>query len=241
MRWLTYPPIPVTLRSDMERVPFEDDRGFVATKFGGVPRGYFEAMLERYLQKHQLESRREANLFCFEVERMFPPRGVGLLIDDDELLRYAEACARQTRQMLGSVAATSELAIIARLEGIAKRHGVRLPTVRTLRAVVYRMTREHWWRRQLRRRLCEVEHGAIQAGLVHKRAGAYVSDETFKRFQLQRKRVARTLEETNAVNLSTGEVMPLAELVAGSVSSPKVRRAEMMTRLRGMERYATDT
>jgi len=239
MRWPTFAPAPHALRAKLGRVPFADDRSFVGEKLAGVPHAYLDFMLSRYLEKHELEGRRAANLFCFQVEEMFPPRGVGLLTDDDELLRHAEACARQVKQMLGSIAAISTTAILARLQGIAKRQGVQLPKVRTLAAVVHRMTREHWWRRQLRRRLREVEHGAIQAGLVHVRAGVYVSEETFKRFRLQRERVARTLEETDAVNLATGEVRSLADLVGRSVSNPKVRRAEMMTRLRGMERYAT--
>src|SRR5258708_1691774 len=226
------------MREQIARIPDPYSHGLVAQKFAGVPPGYFELMLERYLQKFEREGLAAATLFSHDVADMFPPHGVGLLIDDDELLRYAEACARQVKQTLGISAATSAASVLARLQGMAKRHSVRMPNVRTLAAVVHRMTREHWWRRQLRRRLSEVEHGAIQAGLVHVRAGAYVSDETFKRFQLQRQRLARTLEETQAVNQTTGEVPPLAALIVHSVSNPKGRRAEMMTRLRGMERYA---
>jgi len=238
MRWPTYAPVPLRLRASLTRVP-ENERGYVAGKLAGVPPGYLDAMLDRYLQKYELDGQRAANLFCFDVEGMFPPRGIGHMSDDDELLRLADAITRQVKQMLGSIAATSSTAIRARLEGIARRHGVRMPKVSTLGAVIARMTREHWWRKQLRRRLSEVEHGAIQAGLVHVRAGVYVSNEAFRRFRLQRERVARTLEETDAVNLTTGQVLPLADLIAHSVSNPKVRRAEMMTRLRGMERYAT--
>src|SRR5258708_37045437 len=108
-------------------------------------------MLERYLQKFELEGLRAANLFSHDVADMFPPHGVGLLIDDDELLRYAEACARQAKQTLGSIAATSAASVLARRQGIAKRPSVRMPNERKLASVGHPVTQALLWRRQVGR------------------------------------------------------------------------------------------
>jgi hypothetical protein len=83
----------------------------------------------------------------------------------------------------------------------------------------------------------DLEAAAIQVGLVRAQAGIYASDETLNRKRQQTRRNRRILESMQAVNES-GYWQSLAELSDVTVSNPRIRRAELMTRARGFEEVA---
>jgi len=83
----------------------------------------------------------------------------------------------------------------------------------------------------------QFEHGAIQLGLVHSRKGKYVSDETVRRRQKQNHRNRSILEHCIATN-EQGQAFTVQELADLSVSNPKIRRAELMTRIAGFDAVA---
>ena len=106
-------------------------------------------------------------------------------------------------------------------------------------AAIARMTDHLWWRRQLRKYQARTLEGeAINLGYVHKRDQIYASDITVKRREQQKRRNAKTLEMTEATNLETGEIYNLTQLAEKSVSNPKIRRGELMTRIAGFENIA---
>lgn len=82
-----------------------------------------------------------------------------------------------------------------------------------------------------------VEHAAIKAGAVHAKAGRYVSEKTMARAMQNRTRVAAVLASMQVVNQCTGEVIPLEEVAAASLSNPANRRKAMMARIRGVEDF----
>lgn len=84
---------------------------------------------------------------------------------------------------------------------------------------------------------CDLEAAAIQVGLVKVQAGIYASDETLNRKRQQIRRNRRILESVQAVN-DSGYSQSLAELSDVTVSNPRIRRAELMTRARGFEEIA---
>lgn len=96
-----------------------------------------------------------------------------------------------------------------------------------------------WWRRQLRRAVVRAaEAEAIRGQLVGHRAGQwYASDATVRRRLLQNARNARMLEATELEN-DLGEVFTLAALASKGTANKAVRRAELMTRIRGCEEWA---
>lgn len=105
---------------------------------------------------------------------------------------------------------------------------------------IARMIDGLWWRRKLRREQGrEREALAIALGYVHSRADIYISAESFEREIGKQRRNAAILAETEAIN-EDGEIFTLAELADASVSNPAIRRAELMTRLRGMEEVALE-
>lgn len=106
--------------------------------------------------------------------------------------------------------------------------------------VLARLTCERWWRRILRRLHAQAVEGTARAlGLVHKRAGCYVSDQGLARRQGQNKRNARALESVEAVN-ERQQRYTLAELAARGPANREIRRHELMTRIAGFETIARD-
>ncbi len=83
----------------------------------------------------------------------------------------------------------------------------------------------------------DLEAAAIQVGLVKVQAGIYASDETLNRKRQQNRRNRRILESMEAVN-DSGYRQSLAQLFDVTVSNPRIRRAELITRVRGFEEIA---
>jgi hypothetical protein len=103
-----------------------------------------------------------------------------------------------------------------------------------------RLTCERWWRRVLRKMHARaVEATARGIGLVHKRAGCYVSDDGVKRRTGQNLRNAMALESVRAIN-EHGQDYTLAELAAKGPANREIRRHELMTRIAGFELIARE-
>lgn len=109
-----------------------------------------------------------------------------------------------------------------------------------IRGALQRLRDEKWWRRKLRTiHARAVEATARRIGLVHKRAGCYVSSDSLKRRRGQLARNERALESVRAVN-EHGQDYTLAELAAKGPANREIRRHELMTRIAGFELIAKE-
>lgn len=152
--------------------------------------------------------------------------------NDDALCERADRRAHQCRKAAARAGRTAAARVV---EG----DGLTPPGEKIDDApAVARMVDDGWWRRGLRRKHGrEYEGAAIWLGLVHKRAGLYVSDDTVKRRTDQKTRNRRILESLQAVN-ELDQSFTLQELSDLSVSNPVIRRGELMTRIAGFEQCA---
>ena len=108
----------------------------------------------------------------------------------------------------------------------------------TVSGALNRLRDRTWWRRRLRRTYARSAESAMRAvGMVNKFAGLYVSDPTADRHRRMRNRTADYLSWILLVN-EHGELLPLEKAYEASVSNPKLRRTELMTRMAGCERHA---
>ncbi len=111
---------------------------------------------------------------------------------------------------------------------------------RSIPAALKRLGCERWWRGVLRKiHARAVEATARAIGLVHKRAGCYVSQESLKRREGQNRRNAYALESVKAIN-EHGQDYTLAELAAKGPANREIRRHELMTRIAGFELIARE-
>lgn len=124
------------------------------------------------------------------------------------------------------------------LRRIARQHRADLPQKDSLAQLLNRMTDTAWWRRALRKRFRVVEQHEIARGAVHSHASPYVSAKAMHRHKRNARRLAELLASLEAVNLDTGEALPLDELIATSQANPAMRRMAMMARIRGIEAHA---
>ena len=209
-----------------------------------LPSSFANLVAKRYANLYQSQGRQAANLYCLEVKDDLGGYALKLSSSDDEIVSYAKARSveflRLYRIFYDEESAAYNLSRVAK-----DRYGVIPPHVIqnkcqtiTAKGVINRLCNEHWWRKALRSQQGrKVEQYAISLGLVHRRAGLYVSETTMTRFNQQKLRNQRVLESTIATN-EQGQAFTLQELANHSLSNPSNRRAELMVRIYGTEEEA---
>jgi hypothetical protein len=138
----------------------------------------------------------------------------------------------------GHAATTSE-ELAQGLDTIAKKcHARPCADTVTLSGRIARMTDAAWWMRNLRRETVKrnevIEH---HAGAIRRKGQCYASDHAHKMKLLRARANRQTLENLEVVN-EAGQAFNLLEIADKSISNPKLRRGELMTRARGFEEVA---
>lgn len=218
-----------------------EDRRFRRPILRAFPEPLALKVAARYLSTYQKTSSiRAASLELGEFAEKLGGRRRALASSDDDLVSYATRRAAECRR-LGSLTRDTERAYEAMVQ-CARREGIAPPVPGeggvTLRGAVARLCDEHYWRRAVRRAHGrDVEGVAIKLGMVHEFADIYASEPTVNRRREQKRRNLHALEAMLAVN-ELGQEYTLDELAALSVSNPKIRRGELMTRIAGFEQIA---
>lgn len=129
--------------------------------------------------------------------------------------------------------------VVAWVRDVLMGDGINPPDVR-FPGLLARVTSARWWVRKLRNVVMRRMEGlAIRAGMVHVRAGVYVSDESVIRRGRAARRNAAALAAATATN-EIGQEYGLDELAALGVANPEIRFGEMVTRAKGVEEVAND-
>lgn len=213
------------------------DHKHIRAHFAKYPKRFKPAINRRYVDLCQREGRAAANLHLIELTESLGGKNALVAASDSELCDLAKSLASQCSDKCAMwLDADAAMAEMLKLAAKYEIH----PDFKSVepRGIRARLLCELWWRRQLRKTVARrVEAAAISLGIVSKRAGIYVSDETVARRQGQRKRNAALLEAIIAEN-DLGQEYTLAQLSALGVSNPEIRRMELMTRLAGFDTYA---
>ncbi|ENM1287378.1 replication endonuclease [Salmonella enterica] len=112
-------------------------------------------------------------------------------------------------------------------------------TPEQLKIAISRMISVRFWSRHFRtftRRWRE--HLYITVGDVRRQRSVICSPQWVQHWMASRKRGREIMAETDLEDEETGETLPLLSAVDASVSNNEKRRAEMLTRVRGMEELA---
>lgn len=108
----------------------------------------------------------------------------------------------------------------------------------TREGAIRRLCSEHWWRRQMRKAYTRAAESHLRAlGVVHRRRQVYASDRAVAHRRSRNLRTRALLQELQAVS-DAGDQLNLWDIVQKSQANPALRRAELMTRLRGFEEVA---
>lgn len=227
------------------------DEAFAREQAAPFPLSWLSRLLGRWVDRWRVD-RSAANLEHLQRCRALrDARAVGLEADADDagIVQRAADTAREVVRRCGVVAGEwSAHPLIVRLfhcrEWLRRWNlgdvWIALRRKHDGAACLARVQCERWWRLVLRRLHARaVESTARALGLVHKRAGCYVSHDALNRRTGQLVRNARTLDAVVGVN-DRGQGYTLAELAARGPANKEIRRQELMTRIAGFELIARD-
>ena len=234
--WKSFLPKARALDAAMAR----DDRAWLADSLGRLPLRWSEHVRREHKRAGGLSSF-AANALVTEAVHVAAGR-LSLGSSDDELMRAAEEAAGDAAGIAGVIAGAGLQAGRALLEQHCERWGIEPPPKACMAGpAVARMCCKRWWIRRLRRALGRrCDGAAIRLGLVRRGLWVYASQDAVERRQAQRRRNARALENAVVECEASGESLSLAEVVAGSIANPEVKRAELMTRIKGCDAIATE-
>ncbi|MEZ5450330.1 MAG: replication endonuclease [Thiolinea sp.] len=204
------------------------DTLFIDSILSGLPFGVAGLVQRTYEREFQANGRQAANHYLLSVQAA--TAGKALLVADDDTLR------RKAEKLSGYC----EHHTLDKAADFLSAFSLPLPMGETDASTLARLACPVWWQRQLRKKQDrEQEQLAIHLGLVRKGWQPYCSTALLNRMQERHERALEVLQGFDAVS-DEGDVLPLLEVLKGSLANPAVRRAELMVRMRGFEDYATE-
>lgn len=216
-------------------------RPYVAHTLASVPDEFRGHLLTEYREHDATQGEQAANTWIRDsVAGLFEGETLNLSASDEDVRNLAKATATRVEKLLLSGVARAEITVRAMLLNICDRLGINYPKGKSTSGMAARMTAPRWWRHVLSREtLRRREEVAIRAGLVHAKAGQYLSDATFHRLNQKARRDRLFLAAYEMVN-ERGDMLELAEVFEAGQSNPKHRFTEMMIRTKGMETVADE-
>ena len=237
------PQLPRDVKERLWKRADRDDKPFIAELFARMPPFIAHRIIDEWESLVDRKGRFDSNRYLWTVKEdllpeLFPETGLPFHASDGEIIDAADRAVRHLRARL--LPGMTEPQVLTLLGHFARRYGVDMPGCALIAGKRARMLDALWWRKALRKRFQTIEHAAIKAGCVHRRAAPYVSDEAMRRHERHARRIAKMLESLEAVNETTGEVLPLDEAVATSFANPEIRRVAMLSCVKGLEARATE-
>lgn len=199
----------------------------------GLPRRMQAHLHAQFMRDGVLKHERKVDvideILC-DVDR------VSLKSDKIEIYNKAVDAAKECYSICGNVGTVD--AILNSIRKVTERLGVPMPVGETDAEIMRRAVDKSWWNRNLtkefKRRL---EHASIKLGLTYQGSDSYISREVALFQRQQNKDNQKLLENTEVTN---GEdIYKLSELAELGMANKAIRRAELMTRIRGFEEVAT--
>lgn len=164
--------------------------------------------------------------------------GLDLTATDTEIVETARRRANSVALMLSRT--SDQVTAEAIIAYTCEQANVPKPKGETVASRIKRISCENWWRRKLRTNHARtIENGNIKLGIVRAKREPYASRDAVYRCLRQEERNRNLMEKTVLQN-EHGDRFSLQELAELSTSNKAIRRAELMTRIRGMEDFASE-
>ena len=197
-------------------------------------------LAQSYLLTVQESSYVQANRNLLDVDQRLTVHDLNLSADLDSLKAFCRSRALECTQAAERARYSAEC--FQALRAQAEKYRLTPPLPKDfegdLLPCIKRLCNEGWWLRKvqkLQRRT--IESIARDLGLVCSQRSAYSSSYTRESRRRQKAKTAEYLQNTYIEN-DAGQQFSLKDLHDRSVSNPAVRRAELMTRIKGFEMVA---
>jgi hypothetical protein len=209
----------------------------------------------RYLQRAYVYKAKDkgyvqANKLLRQLDEKLTWKGysvtIGLSDIEDLSEKYASVCTAQYGEAYERTKSVHKACIPVRM--YVHMRGIKDPFPKNwaskpekkLLSIVKRLSDERWWKRTIRKILnTQVETVLRDLGYVKKQTAPYISNFSLAKYKQGRVRQGDYIDSSLLVS-EDGEYFPLRQAVDGSVSNPIVQRAELMTRMRGVEDVALE-
>lgn len=174
------------------------------------------------------------NLFIGEQSGILKKAKTHIAFDNAEIDWCANRAVEISRQLAYDYPALCDF---IKLQGFEVPTGTNI----TKSGVRARTQLMRWWRRLYEKQYTRTGENAIRAiGQIHKHASPYVSSDGYSRYK-DRQRINREyLQRRMLIDQQTGECFNLWDISQMTVSNPRIRRTELMTRIAGLERRAIE-
>jgi flagellar biosynthesis/type III secretory pathway chaperone len=205
---------------------------FLDYNLGKLPRHWRDNVIEKYNDMVKKQGQRLANTYLHDLTEPLENL-LNIAADDDDLKNLSKEVAFKVREVVGKKG--TMLANLDYMNELCLAWSVRYPVEHDYNQCVARLCDDTWWLRNLRNAHARArEVAAINAGIVHKKADLYCSDDTLERRGQQIRRNAETLANIN-LESESGQRMSLADIAKTGMANADNRRAELMTRISGFE------
>jgi hypothetical protein len=237
-------PIPFQANPAVERLwgltgSTDQDRNFIFDHLNRYPVALASAIANKYESTRSKQGKQRANLDLLRQSKIIQSFAKLLNITTEEIQNYARVKAKACKRIRHGYTDTSQAykAVCQYIQGDGYPPEV-INKKRTLTGALNRMCHPGWWKRRIETHaLRTYESLAIANGLVHQQASCYISNEIRQRMRQKVQRTTELIESLQAIN-EEGDIVDLKDLINGSVSNPRIRRAELMVRIRGFEEYS---
>jgi hypothetical protein len=195
-------------------------------------------LANRYVKTAERSSFEQANFELQDIYFQLRIEDLNLCADNDELFEAAKRLAGKCQT--ARARAQSLIDAYQACLRIVDHYQVKRPSVKgdDLEPALNRMCCHRWWYRRIQiLRLRKIETISRNIELVSRLRGTYASDYTIHVKRKQKERNRLYLASTFVSN-ENGEIFSLQNLAERSISNPAIRRAELMTRIRGFEMVA---
>lgn len=185
----------------------------------------FNGVVIDWSAKHAAQDQLEKEVEEFRDEK------VHRAFDETEVRMLAIRGSRICRRML----------MLEHMQDFAVSIGINPPDVGkiiTRIGAAKRLGCERWWRRAIRSSYTQCAEAHLRrVGFVHRRRQVYASDRSCEYRRQRKQRDRAMLSEMLAIS-DAGDQLNLFEVVEKSQANPALRRAELMTRMKGFETIA---
>jgi len=191
----------------------------------------------QYIRLSEHSNHIQANRALLTLDQSLNIHGLNLSWNDDQLKSFAKQRADDCKQY-GKSSLSKTHALTESLE-LLSYFDIPAPQGETDTSQYLRLCDSMWWLRQIRKKKnTALENTARNIGMVKKALGGYCSTIGLRERRLQKRRNQHLLETTH-IQDGEGNTLSLAEVAQHTISNPEIRRAELMTRIRGFEEVAT--
>ena len=199
------------------------------------------ALKTNYLRIYNEKNLREANLFIGRIDKELIIHDLNLSDSTDKIKTFCDDISSKCRFTVIEYGENKISYQICR--GIANRYKIvikpfdnELPFIPTLN----KLSCPKWWFKKINlMRLQYIEQVSRKLNLVHKNGSCYASKFAVECRNTQNKNNFDYLLANCIIN-EDGQTYSLLDVFNTSVSNPRLRKAELMTRIRGFEEVASE-